>query len=71
MRPAPAAAVRSRPGLLLLDVQMPARGGSLERIVVRAGDRIHVLPLERIDLIEARDDAVRIRAGYGRLKALL
>ncbi|HEX5761127.1 MAG TPA: LytTR family DNA-binding domain-containing protein, partial [Thermoanaerobaculia bacterium] len=39
------------------------RGRPLERIVVRAGARIHVLPLDQIDYIEARDDTVRIRAG--------
>ncbi len=40
-----------------------AAGRPLERIVVRAGARIHVLPLDRIDFLEARDDAVRIRSG--------
>lgn len=38
-------------------------GRPLERIVVRAGSRIHVLPVERIDFFEARDDQVRIKAG--------
>jgi two-component system LytT family response regulator len=38
-------------------------GRPLERIVVRDGSRIHVLPVDRIDWIEARDDAVRIKAG--------
>jgi two-component system, LytTR family, response regulator len=38
-------------------------GRPLERIVVRDGSRIHVLPVERIDWIEARDDMVRIKAG--------
>ena len=32
-------------------------------VVVRTEDRIHVLPLDRIDFVEARDDTVRIRAG--------
>ncbi|HEX9670204.1 MAG TPA: response regulator [Thermoanaerobaculia bacterium] len=40
-----------------------ARGRPLERLVVRAGERIHVLPLDRVDYVEARDDTVRIRAG--------
>ncbi|HVF58949.1 MAG TPA: response regulator [Thermoanaerobaculia bacterium] len=40
-----------------------ARGRPLERLVVRAGERIHVLPLDRVDYVEARDDAVRVRAG--------
>jgi two-component system LytT family response regulator len=38
-------------------------GRPLERIVVHDGSRIHVLPVDRIDWIEARDDAVRIKAG--------
>ena len=38
-------------------------GRPLERIVVRTGSRIHVLPVERIDFFEARDDQVRIKAG--------
>jgi two-component system LytT family response regulator len=38
-------------------------GRPLERIVVRDGSRIHVLPVDRIDWIEARDDAVRIKTG--------
>ncbi len=35
----------------------------LARIVVRSESRIHVLPVDRIDYLEARDDQVRIKIG--------
>jgi two-component system LytT family response regulator len=45
------------------------RGGPLERILIRDGARVHVVPVEKIDLIEAQDDYVEIRAeGRGYLK---
>ena len=31
-------------------------GATLERILIRHEGRVHVLPLERIDFIEAQDD---------------
>ncbi|HVT60067.1 MAG TPA: LytTR family DNA-binding domain-containing protein [Thermoanaerobaculia bacterium] len=40
-----------------------AAGRPLERIVVRSPERIHVIPVERLDFIEARDDSVRLKAG--------
>ena len=49
-----------------------ARAGArwLERIVVRDGARIHVLPVERLDSIEAQDDYVALKAeGRTLLKA--
>src|SRR5204862_1834421 len=38
-------------------------GRPLDRLVVREEGRIHVLPVERLDFIEAQDDAVRLKAG--------
>jgi two-component system LytT family response regulator len=38
-------------------------GRYLERIVVRSESRIHVVPVERIDYVEAQDDLIRIKAG--------
>jgi len=38
-----------------------ARGGPLERILIRDGARVHVIPAEKVDLIEAQDDYVEIR----------
>jgi len=39
-----------------------APGRPLERVLVRDGAKVHVLPVETIDFIEAQDDYVRIRA---------
>ena len=38
-------------------------GRPLDRIVVRADGRIHVVPVERLDYAEAQDDAVRLKVG--------
>jgi two-component system LytT family response regulator len=38
-------------------------GGDLERILVRDGSDVRVVPAETVDYIEARDDAVVIHAG--------
>jgi len=35
----------------------------IERILVKDGARVHVIPVEKIDYIEAQDDYVGIRAG--------
>lgn len=39
------------------------RHGALERIVVRDGARVHVIPADQVDYIEAQDDYVAICAG--------
>jgi two-component system LytT family response regulator len=38
-------------------------GTSLSRILVRDGPRVHVLPVESVDYVEAQDDYVAIHAG--------
>jgi two-component system LytT family response regulator len=38
-------------------------GGDLERILVRDGSDVRVVPVESVDYIEARDDAVSIHVG--------
>lgn len=43
--------------------QARIRHGSLERIVVRDGARVHVIPAGQVDYIEAQDDYVAICAG--------
>lgn len=48
-----------------------ARGGPkwLERVVVRDGSRIHVIPVAKLDAVEAQDDYVLLRTeGRGLLK---
>ena len=45
-------------------------GGDLERILVRDGSDVRVIPIESVDYVEARDDAVAIHVGGERhLKA--
>jgi two-component system, LytTR family, response regulator len=38
-------------------------GHALERIAVRDGAQVHVIPVERVDLLEAQDDYVAIHEG--------
>ena len=52
-RPAPAA---------LREAARPP-GTPLERIVIRDGPNVHVVPVERIDYVEAQDDYVAFRTG--------
>ncbi len=55
----PAAATADR-----LAVAREARGGgAIDRVVVRDGAAIHVLPVETIDVVEARDDYVVFHCG--------
>jgi two-component system LytT family response regulator len=35
----------------------------MERILVKDGSRVHVIPLEKVDYIEAQDDYVGIKSG--------
>jgi two-component system LytT family response regulator len=46
---------------LLLDAAQ--RHGPLERVLIRDGARVHVVPSSSIDYIEAQDDYVAIHAG--------
>ena len=46
-----------------LAVEARAPGTFLTRIVIRDGAAVHVVPLDRIDYIEAQDDYVSIAAG--------
>jgi len=43
-------------------------GRSLERILIRHEGRVHVLPVERIDFIEAQDDYLSFSSGGKRLR---
>jgi len=38
-------------------------GVHLSRIVVKDGPRVHVIPVDRLDLVEAQDDYVRLASG--------
>jgi two-component system LytT family response regulator len=52
------------------DLAVSARppGRTLERILIRHEGRVHVLPLERIDFIEAQDDYLEFSCGGKRLR---
>ena len=58
-------AARSAPEQEVQAVALEAarRNGPLERILVRDGARVHVVPAASIDWIEAQDDYVQISAG--------
>ncbi|HXG37819.1 MAG TPA: response regulator [Bacteroidota bacterium] len=52
---------------LVAEVKTHAR--PLERILVREGSKVHVIPVEKVDYIDAQDDYVSIRAeGKSHLK---
>jgi len=38
-------------------------GVPLARVLVREGSKVHVIPVEKLDLVEARDDYVCLRSG--------
>jgi two-component system LytT family response regulator len=38
-------------------------GSALDRVVIRDGTQVHVLPVDRIDYVEAQDDYVAFRSG--------
>lgn len=44
------------------------RGAPLERVLVRDGDKVHVVPVSRIDYFEAQGDVVVLRVGEARLR---
>ena len=57
---APAAAPAPAPAALAAAARPP--GQFVERILVKDGANVHVIPVERLDWIEAQDDYVAIRA---------
>jgi len=52
---------RPAPGALR-ETARPA-GGPIERVVIRDGANVHVVPVEKIDYVEAQDDYVAFRTG--------
>ena len=61
--PAPATAEPSGPSPAVISRTARGPGRHAERIVVRDGAQVHVLPAERVDYLEAQDDYVAIHAG--------
>jgi two-component system LytT family response regulator len=58
--------VRPAPPVSALRASARKPGEYLERVVIRDGSQVHVVPVEKIDYIEAQDDYVAFRTG-GRL----
>lgn len=55
---------RPQPGQLEAVVQEAAqRHGYLERVLIKDGTRVHVVPASTIDYVEAQDDYVQVTAG--------
>ncbi len=59
------ARLRSGAGVAAAELAAAARpaGSWLTRVVVRDGSRIHVIPVEKLDAAQARDDYVELRSG--------
>jgi two-component system LytT family response regulator len=49
------------PGQLAADARPP--GAWITRLVIRDGANVHVLPLDKVDFVEAQDDYVSVRSG--------
>lgn len=46
------------------ELHAAARGGEpVERVVIKDGTRVHIIPVEKIDWVEAQDDYVAIASG--------
>ena len=43
-------------------------GGFLERVLVRDGEKVHVVPVTRVDYFEAQGDSVVLRVGADKLR---
>jgi two-component system, LytTR family, response regulator len=52
-----------RPPVTELVSESRARQRPLERVLVRDGAKVHVIPVEKIDYIEAQDDYVCVKSG--------
>ena len=52
-----------RPSPSALRAASPPPGAPLERVVIRDGPHVHVVPIEKIDYVEAQDDYVAFRTG--------
>lgn len=53
----------ARPSAAALKASARPSGLPLDRVVIRDGTHVHVVPVDRIDYIEAQDDYVAVRTG--------
>ncbi len=51
------------PAIEVMVAETALRSKPLERILIRDGAKVHVVPVEKIDYIEAQDDYVQITSG--------
>ena len=56
-------AARRRRGAARVRASARPPGAPLERVVIRDGAQVHVVPVDRIDYVEAQDDYVGFRTG--------
>ncbi len=59
--PAPAAPTPATPQQLRAEAKPPA--GPLERVLIRDGSKVHVIPVADVDFVQAQDDYVCFHAG--------
>jgi two-component system, LytTR family, response regulator len=62
--------LRTAPGSSAAEISRAARppGQFLERVLIREGARVHVLPVAQLDFIEAQDDYLSFASGTKRLR---
>jgi two-component system LytT family response regulator len=53
----------ARPSGAALKASARPAGGPIDRVVIRDGTQVHVVPVDRIDYVEAQDDYVAVRTG--------
>jgi two-component system LytT family response regulator len=53
---------RELPAASVLRAAAREPGGSLERLVIKDGARIHVIPMRKVDYLEAQDDYVAVHS---------
>jgi len=63
-----AGAAAATPPLDAVELRQEARPGPLDRILIRDGDEIHVVAVDRLDYLEAQDDVVVLVAGKERFR---
>ena len=62
LRVAPAGSGREPLDVDAFVAQARPRQGPLERVLIRDGPQVHVIPVERLDYVEAQDDYVSFKA---------
>ena len=60
---APAAAAAARPDPAVVATAARPAGTWITRIVIRDGAEVHVVPIDRIDYVEAQDDYIAVHSG--------